>query len=264
MNNFKKLTIMFATIILCINALTACSNPNGTPESTKEPHTHTPSEEWFADEKQHWHKCTEDEEKLDAQDHTMSNGLCNVCKAKTFRHEDHYDASFFNSFGHRVRTIHSYTDGKISVDTVEYVYAGNSGNIDSLKTYTDGVLASEAEYKPTADNKSTYEAVVTFFNEDKTKHICEYDETGDMIRETLYNTKGEVTSDITITHEYDEDGRKTFEKYYSNSKLVKEIEYVVISSDSWGGVIFNLRVTTYNADGTTTVKTYDESGNEVK
>ena len=42
-------------------------------------------------------------------------------------------------------------------------------------------------------------------------------------------------------------------------RLVKEEKKYVVSSDSWGGKVYNIDVTTYNADGTTTTLTYNEN-----
>ena len=72
--NLKALFAAFAIAAAC-GAAASCKKidqPAPAPEPVPEPaHTHTPGGEWQKNEKQHWKICTEDNEKLEVQNHTF-------------------------------------------------------------------------------------------------------------------------------------------------------------------------------------------------
>lgn len=85
--------------------------------------------------------------------------------------------------------------------------------------------------------------------------VQNYNEYGEWVRMTDYDTDGSVLSDQVFELEYSDDGSKLAEKIYQNGILVEEWEYAE------GGI--PKKQTGYFDDGTWSVNEYDENGNVV-
>ncbi len=253
MKNLKKIMCILLVCLLGVFVLAACGG-----EGNKEPHMHTPGEEWLFDAENHWKECTEDGEKAEVAAHELDNEICSVCKVKVTTEGDKAEVYVLNDKG-SWSVCHHYEGGKkVSEDTMEYKYFAD-GNVQFMTMKTNGKVSLEAEYG-VDETGYNYEKKSTQYSEDGTKYTVEYDSKGDMLKETKVKADGTVEFDYTITHEYGDDGKKVSEKVYSGEKLVKEVKYIVVFADSWGGGSYNMEVTTYNEDGTTKVELFNESG----
>lgn len=256
MKNFKNIMCILLVCLLSVFVLAACGGEGN--ETKKDEHTHTPSGEWLFDAENHWKVCSEDGEKVDVASHELDEEICSVCKVKVTTKDDKAEVYVLNDKGNWTVCYHYEGGKKVSEDTMEYKYAAD-GNVEEVTMKTNGKLAYEAEYGVDSTGYN-YEKKTTQYNEDGTKYTVEYDNKGDMLKETKIKADGTVEFDYTIVHEYGDDLKKISEKVYSGEKLVKEVKYIVVFANIWGSVSYNTEVTTYNEDGTTKVELFNESG----
>lgn len=256
MKNLKNVMCILLICLLSVFVLAACGGENG--ESGKDSHTHTPSGEWLFDAENHWKVCSEDGEKVEVAAHTLEKEICSVCKVKVTAEDDKAEVFVLDEKGNWTVCYHYEGGKKVSEDTMEYKFFAD-GNIQSMTMKTDGTVTYEAEYG-VDESGYNYEKKSVQYSEDGTKYTVEYDNKGDMLKETKVKADGTVEFDYTIVHEYGDDAKKISEKVYSGEKLVKESKYIVVFADSWGGGSYNVEVTTYNDDGTTKVELFNESG----
>ncbi len=255
MKVFKKIVIMLLVCFLTVFVITACKEK---PNNNGDNHTHTAGEEWLFDKDSHWKVCVEDGEKVDSAAHTLENEKCTVCGVKVKVKDNLTDVYVLDKKGNWTVCVHYDGENKVSEETIEYEYLAD-GNIKSMKIMTDGKLTYEAEYG-VDDEGFNYEKSSTQYNEDGTKYYTEFDNKGDMLKETMYKADGTVEYDYTHVYTYGDNAQKTSEKIYSGEKLVKEINYIVLFIDTWGGGSYKLEVITYNDDGTKTVEYFTENG----
>ena len=57
--------------------------------------------------------------------------------------------------------------------------------------------------------------------------ICDYDEHGNIIRNTFYDENGEMVDDYRYLLQYDADGNRIHEEVYWNGQLVEAVEYAL-------------------------------------
>ena len=252
MKNFKSIMCILLVCLLSVFVLVACGG--NVEDNGKDAHTHTAGDEWSFDPTNHWKVCSEDGEKVEVAAHTLEQEICSVCKAKVTVSDGKADVYVLNEKGNWTVCYHYEGDKKVSEDTMEYKYFAD-GNVEAMTMKTNGKLSYEAEYA-VDESGYNYEKKSTQYNEDGTKYTVENDSNGDMLRETKVKADGTVEFDYTIVHEYGDDSKKVSEKVYSGEKLVKEVKYIVVFADSWGGGSYNMEVTTYNDDGTTKVEVF--------
>ncbi len=267
MNKFKRIFCVILALLMVAAVLTACGgnnedkgndNEKGDSVGNKgEKHTHTSSEGWQVDCVKHWMICEDDGEKFDEAEHDIQAGRCSQCSVEVIKQGEFTNVYFFDDHDNWIRCLHYDDNGNVTEDTVEYTYF-EDGNIDFMKLSKNGKLFYEGDYELTAD-KYNYEKVCTEYNDDGTKTVTEMDEKGDIQREAKYKADGSVEYDHKTVHTYNDKGKKESEKTYDGDKLIKDVKWIVVSEDSWGGGSYKKEVTTYNADGTTTVKVYNEN-----
>lgn len=261
MNSLKKALLLVMMLTLAVCVLASCggnSDDNNKPDETEAPHVHVSGNEWQIDKDSHWKVCGDDGEVMEKAEHDLSSGRCAECGVEVVEVDGVTKVFFFDEKENWIRCINYTADGKTTEDTMEYVYDGD-GNITSLKMNTAGKLSYEAEYLVDTDGYN-YEAKSTEYKEDGSKYVCEYTNDGDMTKETMYKADGTVEYDYRIEHTYGDDGKKVSEKTYSGDKLVKEVNYIVLFADSWGGGSYKLEVINYKDDGTKTVEYFTENG----
>ena len=93
------------------------------------------------------------------------------------------------------------------------------------------------------------------YYEDGGKLVTDYDERGELAKETLYNADGSVFTVTSYTYEYDENGNRTYAKVYENDRLISDTEYA-LDSDGWS---YKAKVTEFLEDGSKTVYEYDQN-----
>lgn len=91
-------------------------------------------------------------------------------------------------------------------------------------------------------------------------YVYDYNEYGDMVRNTEYDAEGNVLYYTESEYEYDADGNCIRDTYYVNGVLDGVTEYAVGAD----GEIRTANYTGYYEDGARSVHTYDEEGNLIK
>lgn len=263
MTGLKRIACIIFALLIAAVALTACGGDKADEKGNENnndkgnTHTHETEKSWTVDTVKHWRVCDADGEKFDEADHDLQGGRCTVCMAEVVKQGEYTNVYFFDAHDNWVRCIHYDKDGNTTEDTVEYTYF-EDGNIDYMKLYKDGKLFYEGDYEITSENYN-YEKISTEYSEDGSKIVVEVDEKGDVQREAKYKADGTVEYEYKTIHTYNEKGKKDTEKTYDGEKLIREVKWVALFEDSWGGGSYKKEVTIYNADGTTTVKVYNEN-----
>ncbi|MBR5314470.1 MAG: hypothetical protein IKU45_03535 [Clostridia bacterium] len=260
MKLFKKFLILALVCLMAFATLTACSNDKQDDENK---HEHNSADgTWQVSLEKHWKVCADDNEKLDEGNHALENNICTVCGVQiTLTGDSTGELCFYNEKGDWSQLITYNEDGTVVNETAEYTYDDDDNKL-TMKTFKDGKPVLETEYGINEDGYST-EIKNTVYAEDGSKKVYIYNLKNDITNETTYKADGTVETELTIEYTYNENGEKELEKHTLDGKLIKEIKYFVFSADSWGGKIWYSEVTEYNADGTTTVSTYDENGESV-
>lgn len=96
--------------------------------------------------------------------------------------------------------------------------------------------------------------------DDGSAYVYNYNEKGDIIRDSGYDAEGLREYDQTFDYEYDAQGNMLVSKQYADDILAEEISYAVNAS----GEKVPVKQTGYYLDGTWAVNEYDENGNVVK
>lgn len=149
-------------------------------------------------------------------------------------------------------------DGKVQQkDRFEREY-NDEGEAIWEKTYIDDVLVMEITgYKTYTDGEYSvrFPESVIEYNEDGSKLVIKYNEQGEVGKEISYNADGTVEAALNYVYEYDTEGNYKNIKTYDGEMLIKDSEYD-ISADGWS---YMAKETEYHADGTKTVREYDEN-----
>ena len=267
MTNFKRILFVLFALVMAMAVLTACNgdktdgkgneNNNNNNNNKGDAHTHVSEKGWQADPVKHWMICDKDGEKFDEGEHNIQAGRCDVCAVEVVEQNGLKNVYFFDDHDNWIRCLHFDDKGSFTEDTVEYTYF-EDGNIDFMRLTKNGKLFYEGDYEVSAE-KYNYEKVSTEYGEDGSKKVIEMDDKGDIQSEVKYKADGSVEYNHKTVHEYNDKGKKASEKTYDGDKLIKEIKWIAISEDAWGGGSYRKEVTTYNADGTTTFKVYNEN-----
>lgn len=96
--------------------------------------------------------------------------------------------------------------------------------------------------------------------DDDTAYVHDYNDKGDILRDSSYDAEGFKEYDQTFAYEYDDQGNMLLSKQYADGALVEEISYAVNDK----GEVLPAKQTGYNLDGTWAVNEYDADGNVVK
>lgn len=137
------------------------------------------------------------------------------------------------------------TDGNI----IKQVYYNADGTVDTQMEY-EYVLLSEGFWHETKCTETLSDGSVT---------VIEYNEWGDIASSLSYDAEGALISADTWEYTYDDDGKKTSEKSFTDGVLTSESTYKNVELED---VLLTYAdaVTEYAEDGSRTVTTYDENG----
>lgn len=86
--------------------------------------------------------------------------------------------------------------------------------------------------------------------------ICDYDENGNVIRNTSYDENGEMIDDYRYLLQYDADGNRIHEEVYWNGQLIEVVEYALSKN---GEVVMKNRLG-YDPEGGSSIVEFDEYG----
>lgn len=243
----KKLVSFIVVCAMTVAFASACSF-----------HSHTKTDEWTCDAKNHWQICDECGEKVNVGKHTLNDELmCTVCNSMVADFGDSFTVYTYDEHDNIVRTAeYDAENNLISENVNEHEYDSN-GNLTHTKEYIEGELYSETEYTVGGGESSI--SKYTQYSDDGTKFVNEYDENGNVIKLIDYDADGSVNSTSESVYAQDSNGewyeKSCTEMYKAGFKI--ESEY-----NEYG---HNISRIIYNADGEITANdsweyTYDGDG----
>ena len=214
---FKKRLPLIPACALALAMLAGCS-------SGESAHTHTASGAWEYDATEHWHLC-ECGEKMDAGKHALTDTLiCSDCGIELWELDDGTtDIYSYTESGDPLHMISYDADGNVLHEQkYQYEYDEN-GNKLTDTVHENGVLTEESEYKLDADGES-YLAKWTYYHEDGSINVNEYDEQGNTTAVYFYDAEGALSAATYHEHAVNSNGgwyeAKTTEYYYDPSGAV--------------------------------------------
>lgn len=149
-----------------------------------------------------------------------------------------------------------YDDGSYSVesynengDSMKYVVYDENDNILHETTY---------EYELTEDGFTYTSKNLTVDYENDAKHEYLYNEMGDRVNYTEYNSIDMVVYSEDNEYEYDDQGRKTYRKTVVNGIISEEIFFAYHEEDDGWWSYYDKQIV-YNEDGSYTVFRFDEN-----
>ena len=250
----KKIIAAVLTCILLVTVMTACAS-----------HSHVTTGIWMADAVGHWKSCDECDEKTETANHTLGDdSLCTVCNSEIIDWDDGTSVYTFDEYDNIVRSAEYDTDNHLITETVnDYVYDAN-GNVMSAKEYIDGRLNSERECD--VINGESVDKRYTYYNEDGSKFINEYDDNGNVIKLVDYDTDGNVTLEVLSVYTQTDDGEwyesKRTENYNDGTKIEatyndRDDNLTHVVYDAEGNITASERWEyTYDGEKTVSVKEY--------
>lgn len=173
-------------------------------------HTHTPTEGWELNAKEHWQLCECGETINTAAHAPDESSRCSVCGAEIWDFGDFVDVNTYNEYGDILRMTSYDANGNVIGDLrYEYEYDAD-GNKLLAKYYADGVLMDETAYEEGLPVRYT-----TYY-EDGTESFAEYDENGNVFHFVFYEADGAVSSETWSEFGFTADG----ESYESKNTMV--------------------------------------------
>lgn len=207
------------------------SAPTQTP-TTKPIHVHTPGP-WNADWENHWLACTECGEYLELSSHNANNqwDICFECDAEIKKHSQGYITVQLYDRNTKTNTTHYYDLlGNLLVTSKQIDTYNEDGYLISQAQYEDGKLIYEEHYA----HRSKYDHYIisqTYYDlDDGSKLTYQFNEFGNLIRQTHYTKSGEISLDEEHEYTYSDSGVILYEHIYDSEVLVCEREYTVIGS----------------------------------
>lgn len=165
------------------------------------------------------------------------------------------------------RVVFDENNDKLSDKSWKYIY-DKDGNCLNRKYYNNDVLCEETEYAVSEEIDTdgevsivVYTTTVTTYSEDGTKNIITYNSRSDKTSDIVYDENNKKLSDEAWEYIYDEDGNWKNVKYYIDGMLCEETEYKTDKEydedGEYSSINYPVMITTYDADGTKTVITYN-------
>lgn len=166
--------------------------------------------------------------------------------------------SEFNEYEDQISRTITDLEGNIrQKDRFEREY-NSDGEALWEKTYSNDVLVREITgYKTYTDGDYSIrfpESVIDYY-EDGSKLVTEYNDQGEVDKETTYKADGTVETALRYVYEYDAEGNYKRIQTYEGEQLIKDAEYAM-SADGWS---YMAKETEYHEDGTKTVREYNEN-----
>jgi len=243
--NYMKKRLPILAVLLSLALLTACGG-----------HRHESAEGWQCDGERHWRVCGECGETFDEGAHDAENGTCSVCASEVSVFEDgSINLTTYNEHGDCIATILYNDDGTVAyTERNEYEYDGE-GNKTLQRLYTDEVLFAEFTYARSGSGEE-YTAGETYYYEDGSKSVTEYDELWNVLYSAWYTSENELETESRYV--YGKDG-SVLETEYFAGVLTAERSYVTDAE----GLLRIVGWTSYNEDGSGVYCEYDEYDSEV-
>lgn len=216
-----------------LSLLVTCAAAAALLSGCGESHTHQTSDRWDADLTRHWKICTDCGETAEEIAHTPDDSdTCTVCGAQILDWGESKSLFQFNADGEPLKTADYDADGNVITETI-YTYECDAAGLRTHSTVTtDGTLTEESTYT-VLDGESVLEKTVSYMD-DGSSFINEYDVHGNTIRLLSYDSDGNLDAEITS-------------------------EYALSAEGEW----YEAQYTEMGADGSQTVSTFAENGDQL-
>lgn len=170
---------------------------------------------------------------IEEAEYTVIDGYAVMTKCITYWDDRTYQSNSFDENGNLVSSSHYEENGELVFESVmEYSWDSEVGYYNSKATQYDYTIGNET--------------------------VCEYNQHGDPISICEMNDAKMVLSSLTYEYEYDDEGRKTYQKYTENGHPVEEIFFGYHEEeDGWWS--YYQKHIVYNEDGSYTICEYDEN-----
>ena len=143
--------------------------------------------------------------------HTLNeDSVCSDCGAEIWIYDESVDVYTYNEYGDLLRMSYYDADGNmLSGLQYEYEYDAD-GNKLLERCHSDGILEEETVFE--AGNPLQY----TYYYDDGTKSVSEYDADGNIVHSAYYDADGIVISEDWSEYAYTADG----ESYEARATMI--------------------------------------------
>lgn len=162
--------------------------------------------EWERDGVNHW--------QLDASGAVINQGahdsndgewICSVCGSEVIDWGDgSCSVTNYDAYGNTLR-YSSYENGELTYDSVHALVCNEEGIVTKDEEYVNGVLYGRSFYVVDAEGMQL-PAGSTFWNDDGTTSVNEYDMFGNCVRAVVYEADGSISVEIKSDFEMGDDG----------------------------------------------------------
>lgn len=153
-----------------------------------------PDDEWQRDLTSHW-RLDESGAVTDLAPHTLDDMLlCSVCGSEIIDFGDGSgDVINYDAQDNIVRYTSFQADGSISYESLHQLTYDDNGHLTLDVEYVNGVLACETSYTVDADGFYPLPVKSTYYNDDGSFSVNDYDEHGNVIRSAIMEADGTVS-----------------------------------------------------------------------
>ena len=174
----------------------------------------------------------------------------------SYSEDGSFTVTAFDEYGNETLSGRYAADGRAESEiTYENVYDAN-GNRTLCRTYTDGVLTQEMEFRFGSDAEGSWSTSgkTTTYHEDGSKTVEDSAEDSTWATTITYDANGVVTEEIRYVYEYNDQGEAVGAKGYRNGTLFEESR----STRGPNGEALGFAIISYEEDGSKTVWEYDD------
>lgn len=208
---------------------------------------------WQRDLVNHW-QLNEDGEATGLAPHTLDDALvCTECGSEIYVWDDSGDIHDYDEMGNLLRSTSFDENGEVVTEILHQLTYSEDGVLLLDLEYVDGVFCGEYVYRADDDGMSI-PVRQTFYHDDGTFSVNEYDEFGNMVYAVVYEADGTWIVESFSEYEMVEDGwfyeAKSTTRYATGESFHSE-------HNVYGDVIRHLNA---EADGTVWSDTVYEYG----
>ena len=208
----KKILISLIVIALALTVMTACESNN------------TASTVWECDFNEHWHINAKNGKRTDVGAHKFDEAdafTCTVCGCGLIDWGDEKELFVLNEHEDVIRNVVYDADGKVvSEQTCAFEY-DKDGNRISQKCYYNGILSEEKTFA--IGKHGEYEAKVIYYEQDGTRTVTEYTESGKITLYEAYDANGRLYLKTLSTYAEDVHGElyesESAEYWYDEDRI---------------------------------------------
>lgn len=230
--------------------------------ASAEEHVCQPSGLVDMDLSERWELC-ECGERLNVTQHVWvtdewGDQLCSVCGAQQYLWDDGtLELCGVDEYGSVVRQISWDADGAVTMDLSTVYQYDAEGHLMSAWYYEGEVLYAESEFALDAEGYEWENRAIVYYD-DGSMSVTEYNEQGDEILVAFY-LDGVLEAELRYEYTYDEQGRVTRMRTFSDGAVIEEVDYVIVT-EADGYFSYPARMTAWYEDDTRVTYILDANG----